>query len=417
MQAASEASVDGSRIPRLAPDWDPSGSRLSPAEGFLLSRIDGHTPWSQLRLIGGIPPEQVDRCLERWIAEGVVEVSDTGDLRVGGSAGKGEPEPEEGDPVEALLEPEIDLPLDFQRRVLAFEATLDRPYHELLEVERDADGRAIKRAYFARSKEFHPDRYYRKDLGGFRARLEQIFKKIVEAYELLSDPTTRAEIEKSLAQAPPRPTGGKEDRALARKRQVLERLRKQFHIPEAILTERRFKARQFYQAAMISGRKGEWLEAASSVRLAIAFDPWSDEYKAGFAEVQAQVHQIRAAELLERAQHSLDSSAIQEAMRLYEEALSFRPGDPEINHQAARVALELGDVARAVEYAETACGMRPDHAPYFVTLGKVRRREGVHSRAREAFAEAHRLDPQDEEARGLLELSRRKSNRRGGGKS
>ncbi len=36
---------------------------LSAAEGFLLSRIDGLTPWRFLRQIGGLPVEQVDACL------------------------------------------------------------------------------------------------------------------------------------------------------------------------------------------------------------------------------------------------------------------------------------------------------------------------------------------------------------------
>ena len=63
------------QIPMLSPDWDPSRCELTPAEGFLLSRIDGHTPWAQLRQIAGIPPEEVDRCLTRWLSEGIVTVN------------------------------------------------------------------------------------------------------------------------------------------------------------------------------------------------------------------------------------------------------------------------------------------------------------------------------------------------------
>ncbi len=55
-----DASEQEQRIPRLASRWDPSDMQLSPEEGFLLSRIDGHTPWNQLRQIGGIPPEEVE---------------------------------------------------------------------------------------------------------------------------------------------------------------------------------------------------------------------------------------------------------------------------------------------------------------------------------------------------------------------
>ena len=44
---------------------------------------------------------------------------------------------------------------------------------------------------------FHPDRYFRKEIGAYGARLDAIFKKVLEAYELLSDPATRAEVQKA----------------------------------------------------------------------------------------------------------------------------------------------------------------------------------------------------------------------------
>ena len=86
-------SVDGSeqerRILRLASSWDPSTLQLSPEEGFLLSRIDGHTSWTLLRQIGGIAPEEVDRCIEHWLSEGVVVIDETkvdrAELALGGS--------------------------------------------------------------------------------------------------------------------------------------------------------------------------------------------------------------------------------------------------------------------------------------------------------------------------------------------
>src|SRR5512145_48952 len=113
MQAAAEAiTKTGEGVPHLVDGWESQGLRLTPSEGFLLSRIDGTTSWASLRQIAGMPQQQVDACLERWIAQGIVAVE---------PAPSGLERPE--------LDPDLDLPLDLQRRVLDFEAHLDRPYH------------------------------------------------------------------------------------------------------------------------------------------------------------------------------------------------------------------------------------------------------------------------------------------------
>jgi len=394
------------QTPKLSPDWDAACTRMTPSEGFLLSRIDGITPWGQLLQIGGLPPAEVDRCLKRWLAEGVLTVESPGAATRRVDRGS-------------------DITRDEQQRIEQFEGRLERPYHEILGVEPDADTRMIKRAYFALSKEFHPDRHFRRSLGSYHGRLERIFRKIVEAYELLSDPTTRSEIAQSLgavpaatvpvtangAQASPDSTRQPAAPQLSPKRAALERMRRHFRIPEKVLLERKFKAKQFSQAARISSRRESWLEAAASIRLAIAFDPWNDEYKREFAAVQAQAHQLRAQDLLREADASLDGRAQHQALQMYEEALSYRPCDPEINAKAARLALELGEHDAAREYAESACEFDPEVAETHAILGKVLSRMGLRDRAIAALERAKALDPDDRDVNAQLASMNR--NRRG----
>ena len=57
--------------------------------------------------------------------------------------------------------------------------------HELLAVPPGADLVQIKRAYFAASKEIHPDRFYGKDIGPFRGLLSDIFAQLTRAFEQL----------------------------------------------------------------------------------------------------------------------------------------------------------------------------------------------------------------------------------------
>ena len=63
------------RVPRLVAGIDAMSLALSPDEGFLLSRIDGHTPLRVLRQMG-LPPDAVERFLGQWIEEGWVHFTD-----------------------------------------------------------------------------------------------------------------------------------------------------------------------------------------------------------------------------------------------------------------------------------------------------------------------------------------------------
>jgi curved DNA-binding protein CbpA len=416
MQAAAEARWAGEEVPHLVDGWESQGLRLTPSEGFLLSRIDGATSWGELRQIAGMPPEQVDACLERWIGQGIVAI-DQAATAVAPAPG-GEPPP--ADLAGPDLDLSLDLPVELQRRVLALEARIDLPYHEVLGVAPDADLRAIKRAFFALAREFHPDRYFRRNIGRFGPRLAGVFKRVALAYEMLADPASRAEVER---QGSPQASPGPREAAAAgepapggrrsRRRETLDRLRRHFRIPEEVLAERRFKARRFGEAARAALAQAKLGEAASAIRLAIAFDPWSDDYKEAFAQIQSELHQQRAAELLERAGGSPARSG-PEALRLLEEAIHYRPSDARLQHRAAELALELGEVERAREYAERACELAPEVAAHHTALGRVLRRVGERALARAAFERARRLDPADARASEELDRLRRRRAARAG---
>jgi tetratricopeptide (TPR) repeat protein len=425
MQSAARSEPE-ERIPRLASGWKSAGHQLSPAEGFLLSRIDGHTPWTQLRQIGGIPPEEVDRCLERWLFEGVVEISGCEQAR----PEERELESPADGSSESRIDPDVDLDPKLQQQILDFEASLDRPYTELLGVARDAGAQEIKRAYFSLSKVYHPDRYFRRELGDYAPRLERIFRKLVEAYELLSDPATRAEIERSLGAMPPpareaatdtaREAATDTDRTVntqapprkLTKRETLDRLRGHFKIPRQLVAERRLRAKQFFEAASVAAKRERWHEAVPSLRLAIAFDPWNDAYRASFADILSHYHEQRATSALESGGGSLGAEAQAEAFRLLEEVLIHRPADPEVNHRAAKLALDLREFDRAQEYAESACELCPDSVAMQLTLGRALLKSGLREKAKKILTAAALLDPDDREVKAeLLQMrsSRRKT--------
>ena len=63
---------------------------------------------------------------------------------------------------------------------------LDRNYYDLLEVERTVDDAGLKKAYKRAALIHHPDK------GGTDA----LFQNLQEAFQVLSDPTRRAEYDR-----------------------------------------------------------------------------------------------------------------------------------------------------------------------------------------------------------------------------
>lgn len=74
-------------------------------------------------------------------------------------------------------------------------------HYELLGVGEDFDRTALKNAYHNLSRRFHPDRYYRQDLGGLEKMLEDVFAGVNQAYRVLGDERARAQYDQDLVSA------------------------------------------------------------------------------------------------------------------------------------------------------------------------------------------------------------------------
>lgn len=176
---------------------------LSAEEGFVVSRIDGKTALAEIFQLVPFARDETLMILRRlWLA-GVVELP-----------GVARPSPAKAKPVEpatpaaaaksgvpsAVIENEKSGALsDSQRqRIDSVYSRLDQlNAFELLEIARGADDKDVKRAYFRLSKEFHPDRFYMRDMGEYRMRVTKIFHALKQAFEVLSDEERRAAYEES----------------------------------------------------------------------------------------------------------------------------------------------------------------------------------------------------------------------------
>jgi len=90
----------------------------------------------------------------------------------------------------------------FEERVRRIFRNLDRlDYYQVLEVTPYASGAQIKDAFYARSLEFHPDRFAQLQDRDLREKIYQIYKRVSEAFRELSDPVRRSQYDHSIGRA------------------------------------------------------------------------------------------------------------------------------------------------------------------------------------------------------------------------
>jgi DnaJ-domain-containing protein 1 len=214
--------------PRLNTTADLSRLKLTPTEGFVLSRIDGRTSYDEICRMSSLGREETLGILRKLRQEGLVLnpgettppqpaqrrrplppargprtpppilVTDEMLRKAQEKSGDKENEPEvqlrpvlerldDGSPVDAKdLAQGPDLPEEMKRRILRLHRRLRKlEPHELLGVDPSPDAATVKRAFAAASKELHPDRYFGKDLGPYKEKLAQIFARITEAVQAL----------------------------------------------------------------------------------------------------------------------------------------------------------------------------------------------------------------------------------------
>ena len=66
-------------------------------------------------------------------------------------------------------------------------------YYRLLGLDPGTSEKDLQRAYYAMSREWHPDRFFRREMGEYGDRLDIVFAGITKAYKTLSNEETRRE--------------------------------------------------------------------------------------------------------------------------------------------------------------------------------------------------------------------------------
>lgn len=207
------------RIPKLAEDLELTSLEITPFEGFILSRIDGRMTLQDIADSTGATKDDVIALLERlgsaieWVGEKPRAAAKTPPRQSGRAPKMPRATPARGlvrtkpapigvsrvlyDPAE--LEEDVDLDMDRRREILdTFYRLEELDHYQILGVPRRAEKREIRDAYFALSKQFHPDTLFGKRLGSYKTKMEGVFKRLTDAYDVLSRKKKRAKYDEYL---------------------------------------------------------------------------------------------------------------------------------------------------------------------------------------------------------------------------
>lgn len=202
----------------LAEGVDLRALPITPEDAFVLSRVDGTATEADIALATGLALHVVQASLEKLAALGAIRegtqpgrsarplttTATSGTFHIGpivetrGAPSGHRPAASLYDPAE--LDEVVDLELARKRQILDTFYNLEKLSHyELLGIEASADKKAIKTAYFELVNHFHPDRYFGKNLGSFKAKLEKLFTRVTEAHDVLTRGAARDEYDRYLA--------------------------------------------------------------------------------------------------------------------------------------------------------------------------------------------------------------------------
>jgi tetratricopeptide (TPR) repeat protein len=351
------------------------------------------------------------------------------------------------------LDPALQVRLDTM--VLALSTAT---HYEVLTVKEDADKKTIKRAYYELAALLHPDRHFRKQLGRYKAKMNDVFVRITLACETLTDPLKRASYDRGLppgrasapgkvsapaaaprgpvsampaaptaappvksSVAPPQSDPARRgvfaarlsrapaaDRAPARppsKRPsgdptapASDPLRRFF--ATKVQEGGRVRARVFVDAGNYALAKEDLVGAAQNYRLALQChdDPeirGALEAVEGKAAAQTFERAMREATVAEKAERW------DEAVQRYGKAYAAIPGAQVAERLANALRMQGSDLRRAVKMAEDAVLREPQNVVHHVTLGAACADAGLWTRARSEADRALALAPADAAAKAL----------------
>jgi tetratricopeptide (TPR) repeat protein len=242
---------------------------------MVLARLDGTLDVTDIAALTGLSEEAVEQTLQPLVDAGVLAVGDTASPTPAPAAStarrpSGEFSMPPPDALPKISEEET-------HRIQEFYSKLNKMDHyRLLGCAATADTKDIKRAYFALAKLYHPDRFFRKDVGPLRPKIDAIFSAMTNALDALTDAERRAAYDAYLREVLKTRITRRNAEALEARRDFVAAAEIWARVVESLPTDAYVQHRQAY--ALLRGGANLDIAIAAATR-AIELDPMRSEYR------------------------------------------------------------------------------------------------------------------------------------------
>lgn len=380
-------------IPKPKPGLDWGSLSLSAQEGFVLSRIDGATSLRDIVSMCGLGDETTLGIVSKLKDDELIVVSEqkgpasrrsmTQQVRDRKHQAAKDQDHATLEEMRAwakfefdasALDAKSDLSEVRKKRILyAFQRLDVANYYELLELEADASEIAVRKAYYKQTKRFHPDRYFRRDIGVFREYLGAIFKRLAKAYDVLSHAEGRRKYDLLMQHA-----GGGGSRS------ALEAAR-----------ERKERAKRTYEVALSKFKAGVYDSAEADFRQALELDPGNGKYREMVSRAHKAGQRAIGVCAFRSGQDAERAGQLVAAATHYVEAAEHHASQAHLSKAFESLLASGGDLDKALQFAKLAVQMDSDNLDNLLGLAAVYEGRGDKAEARGALDQATALAPSD----------------------
>jgi curved DNA-binding protein CbpA len=307
-------------------------------------------------------------------------------------------------------------------------------HYQLLGTSPDAEPEAITAAYYQMSREWHPDRHYRRELGEYRQKLELIFINITKAYKILSDPekrrrynrdnkalvaSARQERETEKKKSTSRKAADMDPETLRRRKaQRAKRLsqrkatqermsQKQGDSRQRAINKLRAQARgqnqrakRYFEQGKSDYEEGNISKAVSSLHLAVQFDQQNKEYRALYELARSEASQTAAVQSVQAGESAESFQNYREAMHHYQRACDMDPDDGLPFYRLAMLTIRVDqDKRAALSLLRTGASKSPRNVEIRLSLADLYGELGMNLNARREYQTVLRMDKSNARAK------------------